>query len=46
LETADADRSNNYWPPRPAKTRFQIFKEQRQKNPMQLQKEMESVSQQ
>lgn len=46
LETADADRNNNYWPARPAKTRFQIFKEQRQKNPMQLQKEMENTSQQ
>ncbi|MDZ7638453.1 MAG: hypothetical protein U5J83_09435 [Bryobacterales bacterium] len=46
LETADADRGNNYWPPQPAKTRFQIFKDQRPKNPMQLQKEMEKVSEQ
>ena len=44
LETADADRGNNYWPSRPAKTRFQLFKEEHPKNPMQLQKEMEKVS--
>ena len=46
LETADADRNNNFWPSRPAKTRFQIFKDKKEKNPMQLQKEMEKVSQQ
>ncbi len=45
LETADADRNNNFWPARPAKTRFQIFKDKKEKNPMQLQKEMEKVSQ-
>ncbi len=46
LETADADLSNNHWPPKPVKTRFQIFKEQRQKNPMQIQRELEKVTQQ
>ena len=46
LETADADLNNNHWPPRPVKTRFQIFKEKRQKNPMQIQQEMEKVTQQ
>ncbi len=38
LETADIDLSNNYFPPRPVKSKFQIFKEQQaQPNPMQLQ---------
>ncbi len=46
LETADADLNNNHWPPKPIKTRFQIFKEKRQKNPMQIQRELEKVSQQ
>ncbi len=36
LETADADRSNNFFPPRPAKSRFRLFKEEQEKNPMQL----------
>jgi len=36
LETADADLANNYWPARPVKSRFQLFKEQQsQPNPMQ-----------
>jgi hypothetical protein len=35
LETADADLSNNHWPPKPVKSKFQIFKEDRDKvNPM------------
>jgi hypothetical protein len=35
LETADADLSNNNWPARPVKSRFQLFKEQQsQPNPM------------
>jgi len=38
LETADTDLANNHWPPKPVKSRFQIFKEQRQPNPMQEQK--------
>jgi hypothetical protein len=37
LETADTDLTNNYWPPRPVKSRFQLFKERAQPNPMQQQ---------
>ena len=37
LETADVDMSNNSFPRRPVKSRFQIFKDQQaQPNPMQL----------
>jgi hypothetical protein len=37
LETADVDLSNNYFPRRPIKSRFQIFKEEKkQQNPMQM----------
>jgi hypothetical protein len=36
LETADTDLSNNYFPRRPVKSRFQLFREQQaQPNPMQ-----------
>jgi len=37
LETADTDRSNNYWPARVIPTRFQLFKQERESedNPMQ-----------
>ncbi|HZS09673.1 MAG TPA: M1 family metallopeptidase [Blastocatellia bacterium] len=36
LETADTDLTNNFWPPKPVKSRFQIFKDQQQRpNPMQ-----------
>jgi aminopeptidase N len=35
LETADVDLANNFFPRRPVKSRFQIFKEQRTPNPMQ-----------
>lgn len=35
LETADTDLSNNHWPPKPVKSRFQLFKQQTQPNPMQ-----------
>jgi len=35
LETADVNVENNYFPRRPIKSRFQIFKEQRPRNPMQ-----------
>ncbi|HQZ16025.1 MAG TPA: M1 family metallopeptidase [Vicinamibacteria bacterium] len=35
LEIADTDLSNNAWPPQLAKSRFQLFKEEKQKNPMQ-----------
>ena len=35
LETADADTANNFWPRRPTKSKFQIFKDDRDKtNPM------------
>lgn len=45
LETADADRSNNYWPPRIEPIRMKLNKreEPRPKNPMQLQKETEKA---
>ncbi|HEX9919832.1 MAG TPA: M1 family metallopeptidase [Pyrinomonadaceae bacterium] len=36
LETADVDMSNNNFPRRPVKTRFQLFKEAQTPNPMQL----------
>jgi soluble cytochrome b562 len=35
LEIADTDLSNNTWPPQPAKSRFQLFKDEKMKNPMQ-----------
>ncbi|HVG38558.1 MAG TPA: M1 family aminopeptidase, partial [Pyrinomonadaceae bacterium] len=35
LETADADLSNNSFPRRPVKSRFQLYKEQTAPNPMQ-----------
>ena len=35
-ETADADMENNFYPRRPVKSRFQLFKEQSAPNPMQL----------
>jgi len=35
-QTADADMSNNSFPRRPVRTRFQLFKEERRPNPMQL----------
>jgi hypothetical protein len=35
LETADTDLDNNAWPPRPARSRFQLFKEEKRANPMQ-----------
>jgi len=35
LEIADTDLANNTWPPQLAKSRFQLFKEEKQKNPMQ-----------
>ncbi|OYT70600.1 MAG: aminopeptidase [Chloracidobacterium sp. CP2_5A] len=40
LETADADLTNNFFPRRPVKSRFQAFKEQQQgpPNPMQLER--------
>ncbi len=35
LEIADADEENNYWPSRPVKSRFKLFKEKERKNAMQ-----------
>ncbi|MDZ4781634.1 MAG: hypothetical protein SGJ19_15390 [Planctomycetia bacterium] len=35
LETADADEENNYWPSRPVKSRFKLFKEKEKRNDMQ-----------
>ena len=41
LETADVDVNDNYWPPRPQPTRFELFKSERGRrgsggeNPMQ-----------
>lgn len=35
LETADIDLSNNHWPPKVQKSRFQLYKERKKKNPMQ-----------
>ena len=29
LETADVDMNDNYWPPRPQPTRFDLFKSER-----------------
>ncbi|MGI9106626.1 MAG: M1 family metallopeptidase [Pyrinomonadaceae bacterium] len=36
LETADVDMANNSFPRRPVKSRFQLFKQQSEPNPMQL----------
>ena len=44
LETADTDRNNNYWPPRPIESRFQLQKRKKEKNPMQKSKEEENRS--
>ncbi|MBL8228474.1 MAG: M1 family metallopeptidase [Bryobacterales bacterium] len=38
LETADTDLANNYFPRRPLKRQFELFKERRPPNPMQQQK--------
>ena len=35
LETADVERSNNYFPPQIQSSRFKLFKEQKEKNEMQ-----------
>lgn len=35
LESADINRQNNVWPPKPEKSRFQLFKEKDADNPMQ-----------
>jgi hypothetical protein len=47
VETADVDVSNNYWPPRPIPSRFQLFKERQQReNPMQRAKRAEELKKQ
>ena len=43
LETADADVENNRFPRRPIKSRFQLFKETRVKNPMKQANEADDV---
>ncbi|MEO0652503.1 MAG: aminopeptidase, partial [Planctomycetota bacterium] len=40
-EIADADRTDNVFPPRMAETRFELFKRKQSKNPMQLAREAE-----
>jgi hypothetical protein len=35
LETADTDRSNNYFPPQIQKSRFRLFRDQKERNQMQ-----------
>ena len=37
-ETADVDLSNNHWPRKPIKSRFQLFRETRKDNAMQMEK--------
>jgi len=34
-ETADADRTNNHWPPKIEPSRFKLYKQETSKNPMQ-----------
>ena len=38
LETADVDRSNNYWPPRIEKNRFTLFKEKQMQRENEMQR--------
>ena len=40
LETADVDLTNNSWPRKPVKTKFQLFKEEQPLNPMQEQRKV------
>ena len=35
LETADADRNNNYFPPQISKSRFKLYREEKERNQMQ-----------
>ena len=39
LQTADVDLTNNHFPPRPIKSRFQLFKQKKERNQMQKSKE-------
>ena len=41
LETADADLANNHFPPKIVKSRFELFKRNREKNDMQKAQAME-----
>ena len=43
-QTADADSSNDHWPPKLVPTRFKLFKDEASKNPMQKKRESEKVS--
>jgi hypothetical protein len=45
LETADVDLSDNHWPPEIPKTRFEVFKREKRKNPMQRAKAPEADAQ-
>ncbi len=45
LETADTDLSNNTFPRRPVRTRFQLFKERTRPNPMQQQQQQQQRQQ-
>lgn len=38
LETADVDRSNNYWPPRIIPSKFSLFKEEKENKKNEMQK--------
>ena len=43
-ETADTEESNNAWPPKLVPSRFQLFKDKVEKNPMQKAKGEQEVS--
>ena len=42
LESADTNRQNNFWPPKPIESRFKLFKHKKEKNPMQQARKEES----
>ena len=45
LETADTDKSNNYWPSKPSPSRFELFKTERSReNPMQRDRRAKEMS--
>jgi len=47
LETADTDFSNNFWPPRAAPSRFDLFKQQQAgPNPMQIDRRVKELQEQ
>ncbi|MEM6724239.1 MAG: M1 family metallopeptidase [Bacteroidota bacterium] len=43
LQTADTDTGNNFWPPKPQPSRFEIFKNRSRSNPMQRARESEEI---